>query len=435
MLAICLYSPISFGQTKQNVKNQVATSNKLSLNDAIRTALDKHETIKMAQQNIKIAELDKHKGNAGYLPNISLQLQQNNQYSNPNMQTYFVNNTYFQNYIAPTVQAQWTAFNGFQQKITWQQLNTQVEIAKNDLKIIEQNKISQITQLYYTALAEQEKLAILKQIHAISSDQYALFKQQEQGGQASRYELLMTEQHTVTDEIALQLQRITYEKTLANLLMNMGSIAQNYYLSEPFENQHKYYSLEQLKNQSKQGSIAKKWELNSKIQQQNTELAKAKKYPTVTLNSATNWLYNHTRFPETTTVKGSNFDLYLGANVAMTLYNGGQIKRNIQKAILQTDIANWQQQTIERETNSQLSSKIDEYNNLQTLIQLNNQNISLIQETLALAEQRLEAGISNLNEFRTAQLNYLQAKYNYINIVLQCKLAENDIKLMTGAYQ
>jgi outer membrane protein len=414
----------------ENASNNANNTTKLSLNDAINSALDKSENIKIARQKITLAQLDQHKGNAGYLPTVSAQLVQNNQYSQPNLQTYFVNNTYFQSIIAPSVQAQWTVFNGFQQKTTENQLRTQTELAQNELKIIEQDKTYEVKKNYYIALAEQEKLQLNRQIHAISVEQYLLFQQREERGQSSRYELLLSEQNTLSDEMTVRLQLINYQQAMANLLMSMGSNAnaQSYTLSEKFTNQLKNYALEPLKNQMAQGTIAKQGNLLTQQQSYNIELAKAKQFPTVNLNGGSSWLYNKTKFLEADAIKGSNFDIYLGASVSMTLYNGGQIKRNIQKAILQKEINKDQLQAINREINYQLKNKIDEYNDLQTLANLNEKHIKVIQEGLNIAEQRLKGGVSDLNEFRIAQSNYLHAQYNHIDIVLKCKLAENDIE-------
>lgn len=148
------------------------TSSKLSLADALKMGLQKSEDIKIAQQNLKIAQLGNNKGAAGYLPTVSLQLQQQNQYNRPNLSTYFVNQTYFQNVIMPALQAQWTVFNGGQNRAMLQELYLNQQTAQNDLRIQEQESTRSIIKKYYTALAEQEKETILKKIYNISSRQY-----------------------------------------------------------------------------------------------------------------------------------------------------------------------------------------------------------------------------------------------------------------------
>lgn len=177
------------------------TQNKLSLTEALKMGLQKSEDIKIAQQNLKMAQLDNNKGNAGYFPNVSLLLQQQNQYSHPNLSTYFVNQTYTQNVLTPALQAQWTVFNGGKNKAMLQQLYLNQQMAQNDLSIQEQEIIRSIVKKYYTALAEQEKVNILKKIYNLSSRQYDLYQQRQQRGQTSRYETLLTEQNYRSDEL------------------------------------------------------------------------------------------------------------------------------------------------------------------------------------------------------------------------------------------
>jgi outer membrane protein TolC len=408
------------------------TQNKLSLTEALKMGLQKSEDIKIAQQNLKMAQLDNNKGNAGYFPNVSLLLQQQNQYSHPNLSTYFVNQTYTQNVLTPALQAQWTVFNGGKNKAMLQQLYLNQQMAQNDLSIQEQEIIRSIVKKYYTALAEQEKVNILKKIYNLSSRQYDLYQQRQQRGQTSRYETLLTEQNYRSDELSLRLQTLNYQKAMADLCTEIGSIANadTYTLSDNLlSNAPKQYRFESPKSQN---PLQKKWQLNTKLSGQNTLLAKSKLYPSISFNAGSTFLFNNTRFKEAASINGSNFDMYLNASINMPLYNGGQIKRGIEKAQIQENIAKLMEQQAGRQLSAELKNKIEQYNQLLSLLTLNEQNNNTLKSAMQLAEQRLQAGLSDLTEVRNLQINQLQSQLKYIDLLLEVKILEADIEYLNN---
>lgn len=418
-----MFSLVVYAQQQQHNNNK----NKLSLADAIKMSLQKSEDLKIAQQNLRIAQLDNHKGNAGYLPSATLQMQQLNQYNRPNLQTYFVNQTYFQNIITPSVQAQWAVYNGGKNKIMEQQLLINQQIAQNNLSLQEQATSQIVTKQYYIALAEQEKVAILKKIYALSSRQYDLYQQRQQRGQVSRYETLLTEQSYRADDLSLRRQTIAYEKALAALCTAIGIVGDpnTYTLSDNLSHASpKQYYYEAPRTQN---PLQKKWQLNNKLLTQNTLLAKSKQYPTLSLNAGSSLLFNNTKFKEATAISGSNFDVYVGAMLNMTIYNGGQIKRNIQKAKMEEEVAKLQTQQADRQLSAELKSKIAEHDDLVSLMSLSEQNNHILKSALQLADQRLQAGLSDIIEVRNLQMNDLQAQLKSIDLWLEIKLLEADI--------
>ena len=408
------------------------TQNKLSLADALKIGLQKSEDIKIAQQNLKIAQLDNNKGNAGYLPNVSLLLQQQNQYSQPKLSTYFVNQTYTQHVVSPALQAQWTVFNGGRNKAMLQQLYLNQQVAQNDLSIQEQETTRNIVKKYYTALAEQEKVAVLKQIYYLSSRQYDLYQQRQQRGQTSRYETLLTEQNYRSDELSLRLQTLNYQKAMADLCTEIGSIANadTYILSDNLLNDApKQYRFESPKSQN---PLQKKWQLNTKLSGQNILLAKSKLYPSVSFNAGSTFLFNNTRFKEAASINGSNFDMYLNASINMPLYNGGQTKRGIEKAQMQENLAKLIEQQAGRQLSAELKNKIEQYNQLLSLLTLSEQNNNTLKSAMQLAEQRLQAGLSDLMEVRNLQINQLQSRLKYIDLLLEVKILAADIEYLNN---
>ena len=67
-----------------------------------------------------------------------------------------------------------------------------------------------------------------------------------------------------------------------------------------------------------------------------------------------------------------------------------------------------------------------------SLIELEGYNEAIARENLDITVEKYKIGIILAIEFRTAQLNYINAKVRYINAKFQAKLSEFILKHLAG---
>ncbi|HNL07665.1 MAG TPA: TolC family protein, partial [Chitinophagales bacterium] len=104
----------------------------------------------------------------------------------------------------------------------------------------------------------------------------------------------------------------------------------------------------------------------------------------------------------------------------------------IEKAQIQENIAKLMEQQAGRQLSAELKNKIEQYNQLLSLLTLNEQNNNTLKSAMQLAEQRLQAGLSDLTEVRNLQINQLQSQLKYIDLLLEVKILEADIEYLNN---
>ena len=82
--------------------------------------------------------------------------------------------------------------------------------------------------------------------------------------------------------------------------------------------------------------------------------------------------------------------------------------------------------------NSQLTSAYQTYLTNLELINLENKNEAIAKQNLNITLDKFRIGTITTLEFRTAQLNYINAKVRYSNAQFQAKLSEIALKELAG---
>ena len=116
----------------------------------------------------------------------------------------------------------------------------------------------------------------------------------------------------------------------------------------------------------------------------------------------------------------------------MNIFNGFLQKRNEKIAKLQIENSTI---VIEQQTqilNSQLTTAYQTYLTNIQLIELEEKNESLAKQNLDITMEKYRIGTIPTLEFRTAQLNYVNAKVRFSNAQYMAKLSEISLKELAG---
>jgi outer membrane protein TolC len=116
----------------------------------------------------------------------------------------------------------------------------------------------------------------------------------------------------------------------------------------------------------------------------------------------------------------------------MNIFDGFNQHRNEKVAKLEIEnsqIAIDQQNMI---LNTQLSTAFQTYLTNIELIGLVDDNVEIAKQNLSITLDKFRIGTITTLEFRTAQLNYVNAKVSYSNAQYQAKLSEIALKELAG---
>lgn len=407
----------------------------LTIEQAMTIALENNFEIKIAKNNSKINETNVTIGNAGMLPTATASITDNNNLTNSTQVrqdgTSTTLNNAKNNSLNYGVSLGWTVFDGMKMFAKLDQLKELQKLGDAELKRTILLKIAQVNSAYYDLVLQQQQLAALDTTIVISNQRLTLAKNRFSIGKASKLEVLNAQVDLNSDQVALLRQKESY----AN-----GKILLNQYLARDPKIDFKVTDEVKVDNKlvladlmdlaQKQNPGLEAQVINKRIAELQLKQVKADRYPTLRLTSGYNFSESQSSlgFTSETSSKGLNY----GFNASMNIFDGFNQHRNEKVAKLQIEnsqIAIEQQNTI---LNTQLSTAFQTYLTNLELIGLEENNEAIARQNLEITLDKFKIGTITTLDFRTAQLNYVNAKVRYSNAQYEAKLSEIALKELAG---
>ena len=173
MISFHLLATVNYGQIS------------LTLEDAVKTAIENNFNIRIAQNNAVIQGVNNTRGNAGMLPDVALNFGQTFNINNTkqelaNGEIRQGNGAQSRNLNA-NVQANWTVFDGMRMFVTKDRLEQIENFGKINLQLQIENTISDVMSTYYAIEHQMRRIETIHQAIGISRDRLALAKLKKEG--------------------------------------------------------------------------------------------------------------------------------------------------------------------------------------------------------------------------------------------------------------
>jgi outer membrane protein TolC len=407
----------------------------MTLENAVKTALENNYEIKIASNNSLISKTNVAIGNAGMLPTLAASVTANNrvQNSSQTLQSGVVNSldNAKNNSLNYGVNLDWTVFDGFKMFAKLDQLKELQKLGEAQLKQTILTKISAVTNTYFDLIQQQQQLKALDSTIVISNQRLALAQNRFGIGKASKLEVLNAQVDLNTDKVTLLKQKELYANTkiLFNQILArdtktdfevIDTITVDSGLLLP-----ELTALAEKQNPQLEAQI-----IGLRVAELQLKQVKANRYPTIRLNTGYNLSETQASlgFATATSAKGFNY----GFSAAVNVFDGFSQQRN--EKITQLQIANSKLSIQEQNLalQSQLATSYQTYLTNIELIELEEKNESIAKQNLAITLDKFKIGTITTLEFRTAQLNYVNAKVRYSNAQFQAKLSEIALKELAG---
>jgi len=419
----------------------------LSLSEAIQQGLENNFAIRIESKNLEVAENNNNWGEAGRYPTVSLNLNQNNSLTD-NIKTaspFQLQDQTVSNSLNPTVNLNWTLFNGFKINISKSRLADLQAESDGNADIVISNAIQSIILGYYKTVLEKRRLDEFQRQLTLSRDKYEYTTIKSELGSAVSTELLLEEGNYLTDSTNFINQQLVYRNAMRDLKVLLGKddMQINYQLTDGLNYEDENYQLEELLSKLNSKNIdLKKQYISQQIMKHNLGLAKADRYPTVSLNSG----YSHNRsrvdlsnasFPsqdgssspgpiEPLNAVTDNY--FANFTISFTLFNGGKINRAIQNAIIQEDVANLQTAQLKTNLYRDLAKAYDQYQIRKQLYGITERKQDAANTNLSISEEKFKNGSINSFDYRTVQNNSLSASLERLQAIYN--LIDSKISLM-----
>ena len=408
----------------------------LKLEDAVKIALENNYDIKLASNDLKIAETNSSAGNAGMLPNISATITNSNSIQNIT-QTQSDGSQKSLNgaknlSLNYGVGLDWTVFDGMKMFAKREQLKVLQKQGEANLKMTIFSKISDVYTTYYDLVQQQQQLAALDTAIVISKQRLITAQNRYTIGKASKLEVLNAQVDLNTDTSSRLKQVETYQNTKIKLNEILARDTATLFKVTNETIIDKSLLLNDLKNLSEKQNP----QLQSQILAKNSaelqlKQVKAGRYPTVKINSGYN--FSHTEASLGFVTQSQGRGLVYGFSAAVPIFNGFYQSRNEKIAKIQVSTADILLQQQKTALDSQLSTAFQSYQTNLELSSVEEKNVAIAKENLDITLAKFKIGTITPIEYRTAQLNYINALVRYSNAQFQTKLYEIILKSLSGS--
>ncbi|MFQ6599766.1 TolC family protein [Flavobacterium sp. C3NV] len=407
----------------------------LTIEDAMKIALENNFEIKIAKNNSTISETNVTVGNAGILPTATANIVDNNNVTNSTQVrqdgTSTTLNNAKNNSLTYGVSLGWTVFDGMRMFARYDQLKELQKLGDAELKRTVLMKIGQVNSAYYDLVQQQHQLSALDTTIVISKQRVQLAQNRFTIGKASKLEVLNAQVDLNTDQVALLRQKESYKN--AKILLNQYLARDpqiDFTVTDLVTVDNKLVLIDLMDLAKKQNPALEAQVINKRIAELQLKQVKASRYPTINLTSGYNFSESQSSlgFTSENSSKGFNY----GFNASLNLFDGLNQHRNEKVAKLQIEnsqIAIEQQSLI---LNTQLSTAFQTYLTNLELIDLEEDNQAIAKQNLDITLDKFRIGTITTLDFRTAQLNYVNAKVRYSNAQYEAKLSEIALKELAG---
>ncbi|WP_232058458.1 TolC family protein [Nibribacter ruber] len=407
----------------------------LTLEDAVKIALERNYNIKLSANDTEIAKNNVSRGNAGMLPAVTGTITNNNTLQNSS-QTRADGQVNEVNWgrgstLNYGVGLTWTVFDGFAMFARYEQLQELQKLGEANLQQAVLTTVGDVMGTYFELTQQQAQLQAYDTAIVISRLRVETARNRFEIGKAARLELLNAQVDFNTDTTNLLRQKNLYRNTQIRLNQIMArDVNATFRVTDNFDIDGNL-TLGQLSNQAQeQNPSVKAAILNRRIAELQADQVRAARLPTVNLNTGYNFNRNRSALGFSTLSTGNG--LNYGASASVNIFNGFNQRRNEQNASIQVQSAQLQIEQVNQEISAQLAAAYQTYLTNLTLVRLEENNRRIARQNLDITLEKYRLGSITTVEVRDAQLNYVNATVRYSNAQYQAKLGEIGLREIAG---
>jgi len=418
-----------------SLTNLINAQDILTVEEAVQIALENNYQIKIAANELQIDEVSVSVGNAGMLPQVGLNLMDNNsvQYLSQTRSDGSVveSDNAKNNSLNYGIAMDWTLFDGLRMFADYEQLKETQKLGEAQLKQVILNKVGEVMITYFDLVQQKQQLTALDSTIIISEQRVDLAHNRFTIGKASKLEVLNAQVDLNTDETLMQRQKELYVNTKVQLNEYLARDLKIDFEVVPEIFVDQALQLPELETLvEKENPTLQVEQINKRISELELKQTKALRYPTIFASTGYNFGRTESSLGFTTNSNSRGWNYGFGAS--LNVFDGFNQNRNEKIAKIQienTEVAIAQRT---QELMSLVNTTYQTYLTNISLIELEGKNVAIAQENMEITVEKYRIGIIPTIEFRTAQLNYINAKVRHSNAKFQAKLSEIILKQLAG---
>ncbi len=408
---------------------------KITMREAVELGLIHNFDIKIAEEQVNLAENNNNPGNAGFTPNITGGLNNQNQFSNNQNPASFLQGKFNLNSVAPFVQLDWVMFDGFRAWTESNRLQLLEEQSLGNTRVIVESTVQGVILAYSFALVEQRKVEILQETLELSRARYQYEEEKKSLGAATTFDLIQAKNAYLSDSSNLLLQELNFQNSLQELKLILGidEDIRFYELDGNVEPGIRDYDLEFLRMEmlDNNAQMINQY-INQEILKKEVKLARSELYPTVSMTTGVNYNWNRFNVDGQQPVSGGQTDYYINFSLQFTLFKGTTIINQIRNANVNERIGEIQIDQLTQSLNVQLDKAYQTYEARRKIVNVNQANVDNARLNLELSTERFRNGTINSFNFRDVQIELLTAESRLLDSLYQLIESEVELSRLSG---
>lgn len=410
--------------------------NVLSTQEAVELALEFNHGIKIAKNNVEIADNNADILNSEFLPRITgnagATYNRDNtdaEFSNGNSTS--LNGAESSRYNS-SINVNYTLFDGLGRQYNYKILKEEKQLSELDARETIENTILQLFTVYYNVAQLSENSRSLEETLNISKDRLTRAEYQFAYGQTTKLGVLNAQVDINNDSINV----INANNRLINSKRDLNVVLGNA-ISNTFEvdtlitfvmQLNKTELLEKMKSNN---VTLLQLEKNLLISEYNIKSWRSDYLPTLGLTGSYGWNKNNNNAASFLLVSTST-GLSGGINLSWNLFDGGGTITRVKNAKINLENQQLQKEQIILNIERDFNNAWDDYQNKLTIYNIQEENILTSKNNFDRTQEKFRLGQVTSIEFRQAQLNLLLAKLSRNQAKYDAKLAELFVLQLSG---
>jgi outer membrane protein len=406
----------------------LADQTPLDLADCIREAIQRHPDVVLSQLDVERADAQKMGTRAGYLPRLTLQAQDGYSWwgKTEAKQYQFMGQTFTQ----PAQAADGNDFHAFGLSLNqnildggkwWNQVRRAEQEqtrAQSGVVVTREDVALQVILAYYQVLKLKRQEEVLVQALALSRDQLKLADERKLIGAASKVDVAKARVSMGEDQISLERQRALLESAMVDLSLAVGRRdstpmnIQDSQLPDPILPKSDDLVLEQHSRIRENALALSVAELDQSI-------AEGDRWPTIQGNIS--YMRQDPEFYKIYSRFDMLYNLSVSLSISFPIFDGFLTQANIEGAKVAKEAVRTRGDLVRQQLGAELTRTANEISRLQTVAQLQSENVKAALEQLELAQERYTLGDGTSLEVRDAQLAVTRAKLNEVQTQVDIK--------------
>ena len=423
-------TPVQRALRKATITQQGET---MTLDNAIQTALAQNYQIKITRAQQQTAVINNTLGNAGLLPTLFGNLNNNN--SNQHLrQTYLVPNQpptdrpgVISKNTTTSLNFNWLLFNGFASFHLLDLYKEIVRISDVNTRANIELTLANVSSAYYDVVRQLQRLLAVRQALDISQYRLDLARTNFEVGSFSKVDYLTAQVDYNVDSASFIAQTLALQN--AKVLLN------TYLVREPTTDfavrdtivVRSDLALDRLRESLVNNNpLLAAAILSRRVADLTIKLVKAQQYPTVNLQAA--YAYTNVNNQGGTGVQTANNNgLSYGLQASVPIFNGFNQRRLNQVAAVNAVVAEYRANDQRVQLDLALTQTFQQYKTNLQLLSLEVQNYKITAQNVDIAYDRYRLGSLTAVGFRDVQRNLLDAQLRLIDAEFNAKTAEIEL--------